>query len=417
MKNISCDIVILGGGPAGMMAGISASENNKNLEIILVEKNEVLGKKLMITGGGRCNITNAEFDNRKLANFYGKNGNYLLSPLSQFNSESTFKFFDNLNLPLTTEANSRAFPKSNSAVNVKEVLEKKLIENKVKIIKNNPVISFETTDNKISSVKTKDFVIKANKFILTTGGKSRPETGSTGDGFGWLKEMGHNIIEPKTALVPIKIKDEWVKSLQGLSLENIRVSVLKDNIHQYSNTGKVLFTHFGLSGPLILNMSKDINDLFDYGDVELAIDFFPDKNHKDLDLELQNIWRSEQNKFFKNSLSKILPPKLVPIIVTMSEIDVDKFVNKVSKEERQRIIQFVKNMKMTVEGFLGLDKAIVSSGGVDLNEINFKTMQSKIIENLFLAGDILNFDRPSGGFSLQICWTTGFIAGESSAKL
>ncbi len=413
MTTLTYDIAVIGGGPAGMMAAGRAAE--KGARVLLIEKNKELGKKLLITGGGRCNITNAEFTTRALAARYGDKGKFLLSPFSQFNSQNTFTFFESRGLTLKIEAEKRAFPITNKAQSVFDVLTKYLTQGNVTLLTDSAVLSFITESGKIVAAITKKHTIVAKKFIIATGGKSRPETGSTGDGFSWLTSLGHTVTEPEAALVPIKIKDQWVKDLQGLSLTDIRLSSYDNGTRQDSRIGKILFTHFGISGPLVLNMSKDIRELREYGDVTLSLDLFPTLNHQELDKKLQELWKIDQNKFFKNSLASFVPPKIAPILVSLSGINQDKFVNKVSREERLSIIKLVKDMKMSVEGFLGVEKAIVTSGGVSLEEVDFKTMQSKKIDNLYLVGDILDFDRPSGGFSLQICWTTGYIAGESAA--
>lgn len=413
------DVVVIGGGPAGMMAAGRAGE--AGARVLLIEKNPSLGKKLLITGGGRCNVTNAEFDVRTLTEKYGDKGKFLFSPFSKFGVQEVIKFFELKNMPIKIEAENRAFPKSNTAKSVFDVLVAYMKENKVEILFKTEVKGFIKEDNKITGVTTtsaqkqQSRTIKARSFILATGGKSRPETGSTGDGFTWLKEIGHSVKEPVAALVPITIKEDWVKELQGQSLSNVRLSVLQNDKQEESRIGKLLFTHFGISGPLTLNMSKDIRDLFDYGDVTLSLDLFPELNHQELDKKLQEIWKIEQNKYFKNSLSQFVPPKIASVIVELSGINKELFVNKVPKEERLKIIKMVKDLRMTVTGFLGEEKAIVTSGGISLTEVDFKAMRSLIYSNLYLAGDILDFDRPSGGFSLQLCWTTGYIAGENAA--
>jgi predicted Rossmann fold flavoprotein len=262
-------------------------------------------------------------------------------------------------------------------------------------------------------LKNKETIF-AKSFILATGGKSRPETGSTGDGFLWLKEIGHNIIEPSASLVPIKTKNDWVKKLQGVSLDNVKITVFQNNQKQNTKKGKMLFTHFGLSGPTILNLSHDIGELLKYGDVSLTLDVLPDLDTGQLNLKLQEIFKEKSNKKFKNTLDSLLPSSLVPIIVELSKINGDTPSHSITREERISLMQLLKNIEIEVEALLGTDKAIVTSGGVSLNEVDFKTMSSKLYPNLYLVGDILNIDRPSGGYSLQLCWTTGFVAGTSS---
>ncbi len=420
--NETYDLAVIGGGPAGMIAAGRAAE--LGARVLLVEKNDRLGKKLIITGGGRCNVTNAEFDTRKLISKYGEKGKFLFSPFAKFGVKETIEFFESRDMPIKVEAENRAFPESNRAESVFEVLDDYIKKGNVTVMYNSAVTGFEVKDGKVTGVKTLvatstkeksvEKLIEAKSFILATGGKSRPETGSTGDGFTWLAKIGHKITEPDAALVPVKIKNDWVKELQGLALQDVRLSVFQDGIRQNSQIGKMLFTHFGLSGPLVLNMSREMKELFNYGEVSLTLDLFPTLNHQELDQKLQDIWKIEQNKLFKNSLKKLILPKLAPVAAKLSGIDPEIFVNKISREDRLKLIKLLKEMRMSVSGFLGEEKAIVTSGGVALEEVDFKTMQSRLFPNLYLVGDILDFDRPSGGFSLQICWSTGYIAGENA---
>lgn len=413
LKN-TYDVVVIGGGPAGMMAAGRAAEGGAR--VVLLEKNERLGKKLLITGGGRCNVTHKELDIRKLTQKYGDKGKFLFSPFSQFGVKESIDFFELRGMPIKEEAEQRAFPVSNKSESVFNVLYEYLKKGNVEIMYNSPVLGFKITDGKITGVETNNGTYVGSAYVLTTGGKSRPETGSTGDALPWLTAIGHTIIEPNPELVPVTISDDWVKELQGLPLKDVRLTAFLNNERQFAKEGKMLFTHFGISGPMVLNMSKDLSELIKYGITTLALDLFPQINHQELDAKLQDAWKTEQNKKFKNSLSKIVQPKLAPIIVRLSGIDPELFVNKISREKRLGLGKIMKQLTMTVSGFLGNEKAIVTSGGVALNEVDFKTMRSLKHSNLYFAGDILDFDRPSGGFSLQICWTTGRIAGENAVS-
>ncbi len=413
-KELFCDVAVIGGGPAGMMAAIRAAE--LGAKVILVEKNEKLGKKLLITGGGRCNVTNATFDNRELAQKYGKKGKFLLSPLSQWNSQNTIDFFEARGMPTKIEAEARAFPKSNSAQSVLDALEEDLEKRNVTILFRSPVTKLHRAKNLISSVETPHEVIHATSYIITTGGTARPETGSTGDGFSWLKKLGHKIVVPDAALVPIKIAELWVKKLQGLSFPDVKITLFENSMRREGKVGKILFTHFGLSGPLVLNMSRTIGEAMRESKVTLSLDLFPALDHRELDEKLRAHLATAQNKRWQNALKGFLPPLLVPIAVELSKINPQLFVNKVPREVRLSFIKTLKDLRITPTGLLGPEKAIVSSGGVALEEVDFKTMRSLKTDNLYLAGDILDFDRPSGGFSLQICWTTGFVAGTSAAQ-
>jgi len=419
-KELFCDVAIVGGGPAGMIAAIHAAK--EGAEVILVEKNATLGKKLLITGGGRCNITNAIFDNRVLSQKYGKKGKFLLSPFSKWSAQDTINFFEKHGMPTKTEAENRVFPRSNSAQSVWDVLVDEMEELGITIITSSPVTKVHSLKNVLTDIETEDSIIKAKSFIITTGGTARPETGSSGDGFKWLKKLGHTISAPNVALVPVKVKEDWVHKAQGLSLPNVKITLVDGAVRSLPRAGKILFTHFGLSGPLILNMSQSIkeslNNVGSHGgnSTTLELDIFPALDTTALDEKLREHLGTIQNKKWINALSGFVPPLLIPHLVEISGINHGTLVNKISRIERLAFIKKLKALTVTPTGLLGVEKAIVSSGGVALEEIDFKTMRSLKIENLYLAGDILDFDRPSGGFSLQICWATGFVAGTSAFK-
>jgi predicted Rossmann fold flavoprotein len=282
----------------------------------------------------------------------------------------------------------------------------------VEIKTNAAVTGFEKEGNKISGVKLKNGeILKAQKYIVATGGTSRPETGSTGEGFVWLKDLGHNIVASSEALVPIALSDSWVKTLSGVTLQDIKLTTFQNNTKQESHKGKLLFTHFGISGPTVLNMSSDVGELLKYGEVEIKLDLLPSLDHGMMNSRLQELFKIDDKKKIKNSLGSFIPSSLVSIVLSLAKIDEEKVNNAISREERMKLIEIIKGIPMNVSNLLGSDKAVVSSGGVDLTEVDFKTMQSKIIENLYLVGDVLNIDRPSGGYSLQLCWTTGWVAG------
>ncbi|HMR54966.1 MAG TPA: NAD(P)/FAD-dependent oxidoreductase [Candidatus Doudnabacteria bacterium] len=410
------DVIVVGGGPAGMMAAGRAAE--LGAKVALIEKNNKLGKKLLITGGGRCNITNAEFDVKKLIAKYGVKGKSLYGSFARFGVEDTLDFFNNKNLPTKVEAEQRAFPVSNKAADVWKVLVKYLKDSGVTIISDSPVkkVLFNSESKLVTGIKTGKQTYTAAKYIIATGGKSRPETGSTGEGMEWMKELGHSVEEPDPALVPIKITDDWVKKLSGVSFKNAKLTVIQGGTKQESRTGKILLTHFGISGPLVLNMSKGISELFKYSPVNLELDLYPDMDIGTLDKHFLDLLGKSLNKQVKNNLGSIVPPKMISTILQFTGIDPEITTNSLTKTDRMKIVKLIKSLPMSVSGFFGEEKAVVTSGGVLLNEIDFKTMQSKLYHNLYLAGDILNFDRPSGGYSLQICWTTGYIAGENAGQ-
>jgi predicted Rossmann fold flavoprotein len=409
------DVAVIGGGPAGMMSAGRAAELGS--KVILIEKNPGLGKKLLLTGGGRCNLTNAEFDIRKLLSKFEKNDKFLFSAFSQWDSKSTLDFFNQRGMPTKIENENRVFPTSNSSSSVLNVLLDYLKNGKVKILANSPVYELKTELGEIKSIILENGQeIFAKSFVIATGGKSYPQTGSTGDGFIWLKKIGHTIIKPDSALVPINIKDSWVKDLQGISLNDIKISIFQENKKIESKKGKILFTHFGISGPTILNMSRKVNELLPYGDVFLSLDLLPKFDFSSMNTELQKIFKENNNKKIKNTLTDLIPSSLIAIILEKSEIDENTFSNNITREERIRLMHVLKDIRMQVKSLMSPENAIVSSGGVKLEEVDFKTMQSKIFSNLYLTGDILNINRPSGGYSLQLCWTTGFVAGTNCFK-
>lgn len=431
------DVVVIGGGPAGMMAAGRAAE--RGAKVLLLEKNETLGKKLLITGGGRCNVTNAEQNARKLLEKFKDSNKYLFSAFSKWSVKETLDFFNGRGMETKVEALQRVFPTSDRAQSVWNVLVEYMKEGKVTVRSNSEVIGFEhentgeenlTENNKAASGKitavkiavvgkTKT-IVKGKQFILATGGKSHPETGSTGQGFEWLKEMGHTIIEQDAALVPIALKDEWPKHLQGITIKDVKISLFQNNVKQHTaapaggtTKGRILFTHFGVSGPTILNMSRDISELLKYGEVVISLDLLPELDYGKLNLKLQEILKEHTNKKFRNSLSELVPSAIVPVIVGLSKIDPETWCHSVTRGQRLALVQLMKAIPLNVKGLLGVNKAVITSGGVKLGEIDFKTMRSRLYPNLFLIGDILHIDRPSGGYSLQLCWTTGFVAGDS----
>ncbi len=419
MKNIqnTYDVIIIGGGPAGMMAAGRAAELGAN--VLLLEKNADLGRKLLITGGGRCNLMNFEPDTRRFLARFQDRQKFLFSPFSQFGVTQTLDFFNSLGLETKIEAEGRVFPTSDSSQSVLDVMISYMKKGRVKVKTKARVLEFIIQKKKIIGVKVDvngkitDYYSKT--FVLATGGLSRPDTGSTGDGLNWLKSLGHNIPDTSPALVPIKTAEKWVEKLSGLSLTDVKLKILTDNKKQAEAKGKLLFTHFGLSGPLVLNMSRLVGDLLKLSPVTLSIDFRPDTDDKSLDIELINYLAQQPNRLIKNCLTGFMSPTLAPILIDLAEVDGEKPVNLLKKPERLKIINLIKNFKLTATGLMGLDKAIVTRGGTDLTEIDLKTMQSRVSKNLYIVGDLLDIDRPSGGYSLQLCWTTGYVAGSWAA--
>jgi len=409
------DVIVIGGGPAGMMAGGATAA--KGAEVLLLEKNSGLGKKLLITGGGRSNVTNDERDVRKFLEKFKEKGKFLFSAFTQFGVSETLDFFHAHEMPTRLEAEGRVFPKTEKAGSVLEALRLFMKKGGVHVRCGAEVSGFRVANGVITGVKLKNGeLFSAKSYILSTGGTSRPETGSTGDGFRWLTRLGHTVEKSNPALVPIRTKEAWAHKLAGLSFKEARVSIFQNNALQGSRVGKILFTHVGLSGPLILNMSKDIGELLKYGNVALKIDLFPKLDHGALDRSLQATFQKLQNKKLKNVLPEIVPPMLARLLSGHLNLDGDKETNKVSRTERIVLVKFLKALLLTPTGVLGLEKAVVVSGGIPLTEIDARTMRSTKYDNLYLIGDILDIDRPSGGYSLQLCWTSGWIAGTDAGE-
>lgn len=396
-----------------MMAAGRAAE--KGAKVLLIEKNRAFGKKLLLTGGGRCNLTNYEPDTRKLVEKYGESGKFLFSAFSEWDVNKTLEFFHKRKLETKVEERGRVFPVSNRAESVLEVLIGYLKEGGVTIFSGTSVKEINVSGKEIESVNLDNGErVYGKSFILATGGKALPETGSTGDGFAWLTKLGHTVNLSKPSLVPIAISDKWVKELQGTTLSDVKITVSQDNAKRLTKKGSVLFTHFGISGPMVINMSKSVGEFLKNGNVVISIDLFPTLGHGELNTRLQDLFAKENNKKIKNIFGSVLPiAALVPIMLNLAKIDPDKYCNEIKREERMALIGILKNIPMRVEGLLGINRSIATSGGLSPAEVDFKTMRSRILPNLYLVGDILDIDRQSGGYSLQICWTTGYIAGNS----
>ncbi|MEK7600930.1 MAG: NAD(P)/FAD-dependent oxidoreductase [Patescibacteria group bacterium] len=413
MKTGIWDVAVIGGGPAGMMATGRAAE--LGAKVVLIEKNTTLGKKLLITGGGRCNVTNAEPDTRKLLAKFKRGGKFLPSPFSQWNNANAVNFFNKRGMPTKVEAEQRVFPVSDSARSVWDVLVRYMKDGGVTVVSNSPVTRLEKDSERITRVILKNGrEIRAKNFILATGGLSRPETGSTGDGFAILKTLGHKVNDTNAALVPVALKESWVKRAAGVSMTNVKITIYQNEKKQESREGKILFTHVGLSGPAILNMSRDIGELLQYGEVTLELDLLPDMGPEKVNARLQEVLKTDINKKVKNVLGSLVPPALVAVLLELADIKSDTPCHSVTRLERLTLAHLLKHLRVTVKSLLGLDKAIITSGGIALEEIDFKTMRSLKYPNLYIVGDLLDIDRPSGGYSLQLCWTTGFVAGSSA---
>lgn len=412
-KNKIWDVIVIGGGASGMMASSVAGSLGKS--VLVLDKNKNLGEKLKITGGGRCNITNDEPDIHKMLAVYGEGSHFLYSPFAIFGVKDTFKYFESRGLPLVIQSRNRVFPASEKALDVFKVLEKEMAKNHVTVKSNYPVNRINVKNDKVESVETNNGLLYAKSFILATGGMSHPETGSTGDGYKWLRDIGHTVKDSSPDIVPIAVSDEWVKILAGVTLSFMKITFFQNEKRKFSKTGKILFTHFGLSGPLILNSSRQVSLLLESGNVKAYIDAYPDTNEGKLEEGIIKVFDLNKNKIWRNILKDIVPDGIVKGIEFINTgLDFNTKVHSISREDRKKFVKLLKNLPVEITNLMGYERAVVADGGVSLKEINMKKMSSNLYKNLFITGDLLNINRNSGGYSLQICWTTGYIAGMSA---
>ena len=429
-------VVVIGGGPAGIMSAISAK--NSGNDVILIEKMNSLGKKLLITGKGRCNITSSLNINEFIQNIPG-NGRFLYSAFQNFTNEDIINLLKKHNVKVKEERGNRIFPVSDKSKDVLDAFYEELKNLNIKIYTNSTVNQIIVKDGSVTGVEytfnNNKYTINADKVILATGGKSYPTTGSTGDGYEMAKKLGHTITEIKPSLIPIvanensaiekinlgsyKNSKELCKSLQGLSLKNVKIQFedIEKNKVIYDDFGEMLFTHFGISGPTILSSSahiiryKNINELLKQGKIILKIDLKPALSNEKLDARILRDFEKEKNKLFRNSLDELLPQKLIDPVIHLSGINPNKKVNEISKKERMQLLKTLKEFCITISGFRPVEEAIITAGGVNIKEINPKTMESKLINNLYFAGEIIDVDAYTGGFNLQIAYSTGVTAG------
>ena len=404
------DVIVIGGGAAGMMAAGRAAECGKR--VLLIEKNAALGKKLAISGGSRCNIFNAEENERALLSHYGKAEQFLYSPFSQFGMRDARAFFESRGLPLKVEARKRAFPQSERAADVVKVLAEYCVRGKVDVRLRTPVQKIIAEGDKVVKVVTRSGEFSARSYVLATGGVSYPETGSTGDGFAWLSSLGQKIEKPTPTIVPLRASDGWIRKLSGVALPDMKVTFFCEGKRAFSVRGGLLFTHFGLSGPNILNAAGKVSGLLESGTVTAQIDTCPDLDLGILEKQITNIFDQNKNKFLKNVFKEIAPPGTGAIILSLeSSIDPETKVHSVTKGNRRALAKLLKALPVTVGGLMGFDRAVVADGGLPLTEVDTKTMCSRAYANLYVTGDLLHITRPSGGYSLQLAWTTGYVAG------
>lgn len=416
-------VIVIGGGPAGMMAAITAAKE-KN-EVVLLEKNHSLARKLLITGKGRCNITSA-LEMSEFINHTPGNGKFLFSAFGQFTNQDIIQMLHKNGLEVKKERGNRIFPVTDRAQSVLDCFVKELKVNQVEIRTDMNVAGIKTKmddeGKKVEGVCLKNGeILRADKVVLATGGKSYSQTGSTGDGYKMAQDVGHTIIEPRASIVPLEADRKLCQSLQGLSLKNVKILLKNSDSNKtiYEDFGEMLFTHFGVSGPTILSSSahllrvKNVEELLKNQKIKLEIDLKPALSQDVLDSRIRHDFEEFKNKAFKNSLEKLLPKKMIDVVVALSKINPDKKVNEVTKEERGRLVQLLKNFEVTITGFRPIEEAIVTAGGISTKEIQPKTMESKLVRGLFFAGEIIDVDSYTGGFNLQIAYSTGFVAGKN----
>lgn len=404
-------VVVIGAGAAGLMAAGRAAE--RGLDVTLVEKNDRVGKKLLISGKGRCNITNNTDIDGLIANIPG-NGNFLYSAFYNFSNSDLIDFLNQRGLQTKVERGGRVFPVSDSARDVVETLYKYATSNGIKLMMKSPVKEIRKSEARVTHVVLKDNrQIECDSVILATGGASYPGTGSNGEGYDIARKLGHNIIELKPSLVPLLAEEAWVSELQGLSLKNVAITILnKKGRKVYSDFGEMLFTHFGVTGPVILSSSRHILE-YGYRDVKLVIDLKPALDEETLDNRILRDFEKFSRKQYCNSLDELLPQKMIPIIIGLSGIPGEKPVNQITREERRKIIKLLKSLEVNIIGSRPIEEAIVTAGGVCTEEINPSTMESKLVDGLFFAGEVIDVDAYTGGFNLTIAFSTGYLAGTS----
>ena len=405
-------VAVIGGGAAGMLAAIAAAEHGHQVQ--LFEKNEKLGKKIYITGKGRCNVTNA-CDTEELFAAVVHNPKFLYSSFYSFTNQDMMELVERNGCPLKTERGGRVFPVSDKSSDVIRALTVCLKNAGVQVRLYEEVDSVETRDGRVFGIRLKKTreIVSADALIVATGGLSYPSTGSTGDGYRFAEKTGHTVTDLSPALVPFETAEPVGRDLQGLALKNIQAKILKGKKVLYEEFGEMLFTHFGVSGPVLLSASSYGAAQLKKGPLTLSLDLKPALSEEQLDARILRDFEEQKNKQYKNSLSRLLPAKMIPVIVERSGIDPDKKINEITKEERRRIVQAVKDFRLTLTGLRGYKEAIITQGGISVREINPSTMESKLVKGLYFAGEVLDLDAVTGGYNLQIAWSTGHLAGSS----
>lgn len=415
-KNMA-NVIVIGGGPAGMMAAIAAAEYGNNVTII--EKNSDFGKKLLITGKGRCNITSSLYMSEFIKNTPG-NGQFLYSAFQNYTNTDIIDFLKRQGLEVKEERGNRIFPVTDKSIDVLNCFKSKINELKIKKMFNTRVQKILIQNGEVLGVRTDKEIIQTDKIILATGGKSYPLTGSTGDGYLIAKNIGHKVTEIRPSLVPLVIYEKnECKEMQGLSLRNVGIKIIDDSKNKliYEDFGEMVFTHFGISGPTVLSGSahlvryKEVESLMKNQKVKLQIDLKPALTEEQLDERILRDFKEFKNKQFKHALDKLLPQKMIPVVIEKTKINEEKRVNEITKEERRNLVKILKKFELTIKDFRPVEEAIITSGGINIKEINPKTMESKLVKGLYFAGEIIDVDSYTGGFNLQIAYSTGYTAG------
>lgn len=407
------DVIVIGGGPAGLFAAGVAAEHGAR--VLLLEKKRRCGAKLLITGKGRCNITYDEEDPRRFCEYFGQQGKTLLTALYSFGVAATVDFFEQRGLPLQRERGGRIFPTRGGAAEVLKLLLDYARQAGVEIKTSCPVTGLRCEAGRIHAIETASGILGGNNIIVATGGLSYPQTGCSGDGYRWATASGHRLILPQPALVPLQLDADWTRDLLNLNLKNVGITAWHSNKPLTERFGEAFFTRHGIGGPIVLDMSAQIRDALQQGPVELQLDLKPAVSAELFDQRLQRELAAHSNRNFANALSGLLPQLLIPLFVRLSEIPADKKCHSITKEERLRLGHLFKNWRLKVTGLDTPERAIITSGGVNLADIDMRTMRSKIINNLYFAGEMIDLDGPTGGFNLQLCWSTGYLAGISAA--
>ncbi|MCB8573936.1 NAD(P)/FAD-dependent oxidoreductase [Dorea formicigenerans] len=409
-------VIVVGGGAAGMFAAIAAAKNGH--QVTLYEKNEKLGKKIFITGKGRCNITNAA-DMEELFDAVVTNSKFLYSSFYGYTNQNVIDFFEDAGVPVKIERGNRVFPISDHSSDVIRALEREMKKVRVKVCLNTEVKSVEAEKGKFNKVVLKDTTTQtADACIVATGGLSYRSTGSTGDGFRFAENVGHKVTQCFPSLVPMETKEPWICELQGLSLRNVEAKILDGKKELYKDFGEMLFTHFGVSGPLIISASSYVGKKFmdkngQKKELTLEIDLKPALTEEQLDQRVLRDFEENHNRQFKNAITKLFPTKLIPVMLELGGIDPEKKVNSIEKEERKQFVHLIKHFRMTLTGLRDYPEAIITKGGVNVKEIDPGTMESKLVKGLYFAGEVLDLDALTGGFNLQIAWSTGYAAGNA----